>query len=123
MCYGYQQDTHVLKCPRGFGCRALTPRPLAQIIDNFLNGNGDDLIAIQGTYLLVIAFDASQKAVTVATGNPLGCAPRGMPAAVVCRAWLQDSFALKVNESSAHRNEYAAGRRTARAFLYSKAEV
>ena len=46
-----------------------------QIIDNFLNGNGDDLIAIQGTYLLVINFDASQKAVTVAIGNPLGCGP------------------------------------------------
>ena len=53
----------------------MTPRPLAQIIDNFLNGNGDDLIAIQGTYLLVIDFDALQKAVTVAIGNPLGCGP------------------------------------------------
>lgn len=74
-------------CPRVCGCWALTPHPLAQIIDNFLNGNGDDLIAIQGTYLLVIAFDASQKAVTVAIGNPLGCAPlRGTPAAVRRRA-------------------------------------
>lgn len=77
-----QQSHSAAKCIRALNCptqvqlQALTLHlPLVQIINNILNGNGDDLIAIQGTYLLVVDFDASQKAVTVAIGNPLGCAP------------------------------------------------
>ena len=98
-----------------------------QIIDNFLNGNGDDLIAIQGTYLLVIDFDASQKAVTVAIGNPLGCVPLhdepcGTSAAVRCCAEAHRVNPTQVIWLILLVFERAACWRTACAALLSRAQ-
>ncbi|KAK9826470.1 hypothetical protein WJX81_002682 [Elliptochloris bilobata] len=57
------------------GLHSANSRIGPQVLNNVLDGNGDDGIAVHGTYLLVVAFDPSQKAVTVALGNPMQMQP------------------------------------------------
>ena len=56
------------------GIHSANSRHGPQIIGNTLSGNGDDAIAVHGTYLLVAAADASRNAVTLALSQPCQCA-------------------------------------------------